>query len=842
MASLTNIDAPGAYPVTPLNEEPTSQIQHSNLQHQAAPTLSHDNATQQAPFNQETPRSLGNDVKSQDHLSGDSRGLADDLHSSREGGSEKPGFMTGAYSRVGTHPSGSTQNANYTYDDIASQSPYGENTRQSNPATNLAANTPANAPAENTAINSINNTSAHSHGSDHNKIQSGLRGSADTGNNEPYWGDIPFGTGVYNGVTGHGSNEPTTHQGSLHDQYDTATNTGIYNGVTGHGSNESTAHQGSLHDQHDTASNTGIYNGVTGHGSNEPTDRSGSLRGQHDTASNTGIHDGVTGHGSNELTDHSGSLRDQYNTPTNTGIYNSVTGHGSKRSTSPESSKYDEGIAAADSAHQQRAFPLANNGSTPTATTKSNDVNEHKRDSRFTEGLAGVGATAAGGYAAHKYLNKDNDGSARATDEMLMGERSNQLGQNTPDALSQPRSHKGDEVLNRHEGKEQSLPHRPFVAAPMPDSTQQKTLDRQSLDTENVNKHQKKEDSNFAKQGAVAAFTGAGAYGADKYAHRDSTKEHPSKPENMVSQSTAREPAQSDAQPLYAENENKHQNKEGSDFAKYGATAAAAGAGAHGVNKYANRDSAKEPLPVSENNTSQRIARESNRNDSQVVGDNSRAQPQHSMLSDSIPAGIAATSAHQPENVDRSGASQSERHNVSSDRNLTNETQSTLENVNPSGASQSERHNVSSDRTSANETQSTGRASSDSSHGGLYNVLSSGTPSGVNLDHMRAEKQHHHEQQPEQQPQQQQPTSRFLSNAPAPSSSRTVATGERNPAAALKNTSQYPAKQVANEVPEQVPSAGNETSTGSAFTSGRQMTHKCTSCGQEDDISHYMRI
>ncbi|KAI0548817.1 hypothetical protein F4679DRAFT_549583 [Xylaria curta] len=657
MASLTNVDAPGAYPATPLNEEPTSQTQHGEP-------------------NQAMPRSL-------------------------ERGSDKPGFMTGAYSRVATQPNSSTENANYTYGDLISQSPYSGNTRLPNPATNLVAETPVNnTPAENTAINSINKTSVHSHGGDHNKIQSGLRGSAHTTHTEPYWGDIPFGTGVYNGVTGHGSNE--------------------------------TAAEGSLHDQHDTSTNADIYNGVTDHDNNQ--------------------------------------------------------------STSPEASKYDEDITTADPASQQRAFPLANNGSAITATTKPNDVNEHKRDSRFKEGFASAGAAAAGGYAAHEYLNKDNDKNARAADDKLRGERANELGQNTPDVLSQP-----------HSQREQSLPYRPFVAAPAL-GTQEKTLDRQSLDNQNVEKRQKKDDSNFAKSAATAAFVGAGVYGADKYAHRDSTEEHPSKPKNMVSQSTAHEPVRSDALPIHTENETKHEKKEDSNFEKYGAAAAAAGAGAYGANKYANRDSAKETSPVIENDSSRSAARELTRNVEQVVGDKSRAQSKYNMLSDGTPSGIAVNSAHQP--------------------------------ASRSTALQSEQHNVTSDRASISETQSTGRASSDSSHGGLYNVLSSGTPSGINLEHMRAEKEGHHELEHKQQP----TANRYLSNAPTPpSSSRTAAAAERNPDAALENTS-LPAKQAASKVPEQLPTAGNEISTGSAYTSAHKMTHKCTNCGQEDDISHYMRI
>ncbi|KAI0458689.1 hypothetical protein F5B21DRAFT_459067 [Xylaria acuta] len=632
MASLTNIDVPGAYPATPSNEEPTFQTQHHNsfagpgmhvdetsLAHSAdAPTLSHENHTQQAQFNQATPRGLGNEAKSKGQLSGDSGAWADDSPSTRERGTEEPGSMTGAYSRIGTQDSAFTQGSDYTYGDkSASQPPFDRDTRRLNPAMDLAAKTPASALAGTTAPNSINKTSANRYVDDHNKIQSGLRGSSKTANNEPYWGDIPFGAGVYNGVTGHGSNESTSHQRSLHDQYNTATNSGIYNGVTGHGSKQSP--------------------------------------------------------------------------------------------------RYDEATTTADSSHQRRAFPLANNGSTTATTTKPNDADEHKRDSRFKEGLAGTGATAVGGFVARDHFSKENDGRAKATDERLTGERSNILGQSKPDdALAQPRGYKGEEAVNKYEEQKQSLPHRPFVAAPVQNHTQERTLDRQPLDTENDSKHQKKEDSNRGKYGAA---TGAGAYGVNKYTNRDSTKEHSSAPEDKVSRGTAREPARSDVQPLDTKTEHRYKQKEDSNLGKYGAAAAAAGAGAYGVNKYANRDSTKEQSSVPETKASHGTVRESAQNDAQVVSDNNRIQPHYNILSDGAPSGVASTSVHQPDNGSRSGASQSERYSVPSDGNATG------------------------------ETQSAGRSSSDSSHGGKYNVLASGTPSGINLEQARAEKQHRREQQ-----------------------------------------------------------------------------------------------
>ncbi|KAJ2974886.1 hypothetical protein NUW58_g8514 [Xylaria curta] len=243
MASLTNVDAPGAYPATPSNEEPrgrnnTERSTHPSLaQSVGATTPSNQYPTQQTPFSKETPRSS--------RISAQPSGT-------------KPGAMTDAYSRVGTQDGAFAQGSNYTYDNVsASLSPYDANSQRYSDTGNTLLDLdtptnivpPANTPAETTALNSISNTAANSHGDHSNKARSGLRGSSASEHNEPYWGDIPFGTGVYNGVTGHGSDEPTTQHNSLRDQHSARTNPRIYNGVTGHGSENSASPQIFKHDQ-----------------------------------------------------------------------------------------------------------------------------------------------------------------------------------------------------------------------------------------------------------------------------------------------------------------------------------------------------------------------------------------------------------------------------------------------------------------------------------------------------------------------------------------------------------------------------------------------------------------
>jgi hypothetical protein len=88
----------------------------------------------------------------------------------------------------------------------------------------------------------------------HNKVASGKEKS-ETKSDEPYWGDLPKGTGVYNTVTGHGSgeDESTQHRnlprtGNAEQESSTGVpgissdglsyGSGVYNTVTGHGSKD----------------------------------------------------------------------------------------------------------------------------------------------------------------------------------------------------------------------------------------------------------------------------------------------------------------------------------------------------------------------------------------------------------------------------------------------------------------------------------------------------------------------------------------------------------------------------------------------------------------------------
>ncbi|KAJ8130137.1 hypothetical protein O1611_g3493 [Lasiodiplodia mahajangana] len=277
MASLTHLDAPGAYPATPVNEEPTRQTHHNKLhkredprgagdsvpqrQHPSGlnstssgipvkesslaygadqPASSHHNPLHHTSFNEnkETPRSLGKDEQYRSHRFTDSGIDVGDAPISRE--NAKPGVMTGAYSRVGTRDSSFAPVGDYTYDQSSALKPQNglkpEYSAATTPVGNLVA--PANTPAEPTNPDLDTNTTTNLSAGYRDESQGGSHENSNTQRNEPYWGDLPFGAGVYNGVTGHGSNESTAHHKSPHDQIGASANTGVYNGVTGHGSDE----------------------------------------------------------------------------------------------------------------------------------------------------------------------------------------------------------------------------------------------------------------------------------------------------------------------------------------------------------------------------------------------------------------------------------------------------------------------------------------------------------------------------------------------------------------------------------------------------------------------------
>ncbi|KAI5925356.1 hypothetical protein F4810DRAFT_708742 [Camillea tinctor] len=182
-----------------------------------------------------------------------------DTHHGNVGNHTKPGVMTGAYSRLPTHEQKSgttdgvpifanspisnapaTTTGTYNHAHPVSEQPH--NTRSHDHAS-IAGLTGASVLAGGTAAASHKNTShptatttntntgtsygapalsppqenkileTQSEEQERNVVRNG-RDHSSLARKDPYWGDVPFGTGVYNGVAGHGSAE-APHAGSV---------------------------------------------------------------------------------------------------------------------------------------------------------------------------------------------------------------------------------------------------------------------------------------------------------------------------------------------------------------------------------------------------------------------------------------------------------------------------------------------------------------------------------------------------------------------------------------------------------------------------------------------------
>ncbi|KAI8957252.1 hypothetical protein F5Y11DRAFT_340338 [Daldinia sp. FL1419] len=120
-----------------------------------------------------------------------------------QGNVDKPGVMTGAYG----HNDANSGNDYYPKSTVESTPSQNQTSAKSlgavGPATGIA-----------TATTSDNRELGQGL-DDRNIIRNGLRQTSNVDHQDPYWGEVPFGTGVYNTVTGHGSPETAT-EGSVH--------------------------------------------------------------------------------------------------------------------------------------------------------------------------------------------------------------------------------------------------------------------------------------------------------------------------------------------------------------------------------------------------------------------------------------------------------------------------------------------------------------------------------------------------------------------------------------------------------------------------------------------------
>ncbi|KAI2465877.1 hypothetical protein F4781DRAFT_407651 [Annulohypoxylon bovei var. microspora] len=115
------------------------------------------------------------------------------------GSDRKPGVMTGAYSRLDDRD-------NLDYPKLNPQ----ESTKEQASATKSVVN-----PASGTAASVTPEAESKLGNGNRNIVRNDPRQSSDLEHDDPYWGDVPYGAGTYNTVAGHGSSE-TPADGSVH--------------------------------------------------------------------------------------------------------------------------------------------------------------------------------------------------------------------------------------------------------------------------------------------------------------------------------------------------------------------------------------------------------------------------------------------------------------------------------------------------------------------------------------------------------------------------------------------------------------------------------------------------
>ncbi|KAI0484965.1 hypothetical protein GGR56DRAFT_680939 [Xylariaceae sp. FL0804] len=197
---------PGAFPATPETEEPTSQLRsqavHGKLHKPEDPRGW---IGEQKPTEEQEPAKLA-------HRHADS-GVG--MTGADSGLGQKEGLMGGS-----DRQSGPLRNTPYETSPL-SQKPASSNTT-SEPS--MSGNNPTG--RDTTTTGNDKEITPSSQASDNrkatdtgvpltqvgegsnegnNRVRSGLGGQSDVSHKDPYWGDVPHGTGVYNTVTGHGS-------------------------------------------------------------------------------------------------------------------------------------------------------------------------------------------------------------------------------------------------------------------------------------------------------------------------------------------------------------------------------------------------------------------------------------------------------------------------------------------------------------------------------------------------------------------------------------------------------------------------------------------------------------
>ncbi|KAI0150413.1 hypothetical protein GGR57DRAFT_472709 [Xylariaceae sp. FL1272] len=724
MSAENTVDAPGAFPTTPVAEEPLRQQTTHNKLHK-----------------REDPRTTG--------------GMDESLESSRGH------YHTGAGGAVGNAPTQpqDSQSSNYIYNNEGPTATDGTNTRSN--------------PSEATS-NDFNTTSSSTEDEPaHGIVRNGLKEKSTVGSeNPPYWGNIPSG-GTHNSVIGHGSNEDeghmhertTAHENfgravpSHHRQFplvdhsqDNVPSGGVYNTVTGHGSAEDS--QGpTTRDLPDRSRNTSTLDDRSKYSEvpNQPLQRDeNTTDSHHGRDAGMALAGATTAYAAHERSNKHEEHAAEHEQPVEkkeskiAGLFHrdhedkqskpkkvedeqpkekkeskiaALFHHSSSGKEEPEAKKAEEkkfeptATHVDDQKHRHQREALAAAPATRHYTQepgKVQDTGDKPNDHHYGAAAAATGAGLGAGYGAHRYANRDEQAAAPVTHYSTQEPGKVQESEYKPH--------------DNHNGAAAAATGAGLGAA----YGAHRYADRDVHENENAAATEEPTSSFVPTSSVSASSLGhnhapvgsqydtlrdgvpSGVSSEDNYNRND--RQHGAAAVPGLGQSQKHTPAESQYDTLKDGTPSGVASEDTPNDRHYGTAAAATGAGlgaAYGAHRYANREPETDKAAPTFSTQRETVSQVAPTPAAGTRLDPSQTQTpresKYDTLNDGVPSGI-------------------------------NTGQSSSQYETPRGGSKHDnlKGGVSSGVPTAHA--NVGRGSSDSSHGGQYNVLSSGTPSGINLE------------------------------------------------------------------------------------------------------------
>ncbi|KAI1800542.1 hypothetical protein F4811DRAFT_27196 [Daldinia bambusicola] len=745
-----------------------------------------------------------------------------------QGNDSKPGFMTGAFT---------SDNANST------NNSYSKTTTEDIPPQNQTSSRGIGAVGPATGIataSTTDNTKPEQSPGDRNTIRNGLRQTSNVEHQDPYWGDAPRGTGIYNTVTGHGSPETATegsiqkHDPSLsHGQQrafplvppnntsrDEATNpsgsrfkegldestTGAAAGLTASeltGTRRDHHHKDDVrepvsHKPHEADAKKesrigGLFHrdhkdekDIKSESKREPvpskdsrplTERDAGVA----LAAATGAY-GAKDH-AHKHDKKAGDL--EHGVPDDKA--NALYQHPNEKidSDDPFVAAGYAGPGSKDNRRITNSYTPSEDVSTrdhPFTSQVTENPNE-RNDSKLGYGLAAAGVGAGAGYAAHEHAHRDSEKNKMHPHQQTFHDSTTEF--------SHPTTHPSEEAYVIGEPQLAVLPERGVIGAPS--EREQSLPHTSSSSNRSLDDRSRHGEYNVLSDGTPSGINIGDHYGDKK---------------NVVGSS-----------PSTTHDASARDNHTG-------AKAAAAGAGVAGAGTAARYTGKRH------SNASSRVSGGSG----PASTDLSNGKP-YKTLPTGTPSGVNVDNSHQYDQRNVATSSPTTRDVVETDRHSGTKAAAGAAGVLGAGAAAKHHraHRASNDNTSTpsrasrdyqspvTATTTTGssgsRASTDSSHGGQYNVLPSGTPSGINIG------------------ERDELGRKSLESAPSPSKAKakTPATAAGHPTTAMTAAGAGGIAASKSDV------AGAAAATPAGVKPGDKVLHRCRKCGEENDITGYFR-